>query len=129
MLTKLEADDGIIIKMSDGSTYKGDILVGADGACSTVRQRLFDRLKNEGRLCKGDREHLPYRSVCLAGQTRALDPSELPQFNNKSLCEFHAVIEDGRPYTVSSNSVYVKHSHTAISSLNSNADTLLILAG
>ncbi|KAG0285169.1 hypothetical protein BGZ96_010527 [Linnemannia gamsii] len=100
MQTKLEADDGIIIKMSDGSTYKGDILVGADGACSTVRRRLFDRLKNEGKLCKEDREHLPYRSVCLAGQTRTLDSSELSQLNNKSLCDFHAVIGDKRSYTV-----------------------------
>ncbi|KAF9127504.1 hypothetical protein BGX30_014771 [Mortierella sp. GBA39] len=99
MLTKLEADDGIIIKMSDGSTYKGDILVGADGACSTVRQRLFDRLKNEGKLCKGDREHLPFRTVCLVGQTRALDPMEFPQLQN-SLCEFCAVLGDKRIYTV-----------------------------
>lgn len=114
MLTKLEADDGIIIKMSDGSTYKGDILVGADGACSTVRQRLFDRLKNEGKLCKGDREHLTYRSVCLMGQTRTLDSSELTQLSNKSLCEFHAVIGDKRPYTVSSKFAYVKHRHIDI---------------
>lgn len=101
MLTKLEADDGIIIKMSDGSTYKGDILVGADGACSTVRQRLFDRLKNEGKLCKGDREHLPFRTVCLVGQTRALNPVEFPQLQ-RSLCGFCAVIGDKRAYTVSS---------------------------
>lgn len=99
MLTKLEADDGIIIKMSDGSTYKGDILVGADGACSTVRQRLFDRLKNEGKLCKGDREHLPFRTVCLVGQTRALNPVEFPQLQ-RSLCGFCAVIGDKRAYTV-----------------------------
>ncbi|KAF9080090.1 hypothetical protein BGX23_002652, partial [Mortierella sp. AD031] len=85
--------------MSDGSTYKGDILVGADGACSTVRQLHFDRLKNEGKLCKGDREHLPFRSIWLAGRTPVPDPVKASEVNT-SHCDFYAVARDKRPYTV-----------------------------
>ncbi|KAG0204215.1 hypothetical protein BGX33_008657 [Mortierella sp. NVP41] len=96
MLTKLEADDGIIIRMSDGSIYKGDILVGADGAYSTVRQRLYERLKIAGILCKSDREDLPFRSTCLVGQTRVLDPRDFPQLN-KPLCDFYSTLGDKRP--------------------------------
>ncbi|KAG0373978.1 hypothetical protein BGX24_010987 [Mortierella sp. AD032] len=99
LVTKLEANDGIIIRMSDGSTYKGDILVGADGAYSTVRHRLLDRLKNENRLCPADREPLPFRTVCLAGQTQTLDPVEFPQIRG-ALCDF-AIVCDKRPCTIS----------------------------
>ncbi|KAF9904125.1 hypothetical protein EC991_003002 [Linnemannia zychae] len=99
LVTKLDANDGIIIRMSDGTTYKGDILVGADGAYSTVRHRLLDRLKNENRLSPGDREALPFRTVVLAGQTQTLDPTEFPQIR-KALCDF-SIVCDKRPCTVS----------------------------
>jgi 2-polyprenyl-6-methoxyphenol hydroxylase-like FAD-dependent oxidoreductase len=33
--------DGIVAKTSDGSSYKGDILVGADGNHSTVRDEMW----------------------------------------------------------------------------------------
>ncbi|KAF9120512.1 hypothetical protein BGW39_011312 [Mortierella sp. 14UC] len=99
LVTKLEANDGIIIRMSDGTTYKGDILVGADGAYSTVRHRLMDRLKNENRLCPGDREALPFRTVVLAGQTQTLDPEEFPQIK-EALCDF-SIVCDRRPCTIS----------------------------
>ncbi|OBT85982.1 hypothetical protein VE02_06383 [Pseudogymnoascus sp. 03VT05] len=34
--------DGVVVKTSDGSSYQGDILVGADGNHSTVRDRMSD---------------------------------------------------------------------------------------
>jgi 2-polyprenyl-6-methoxyphenol hydroxylase-like FAD-dependent oxidoreductase len=39
-------DNGVIVKTSDGSSYKGDILVGADGIHSTVRGEMW-RIANE----------------------------------------------------------------------------------
>lgn len=39
-------DDGVIAKTSDGSSYKGDILVGADGIHSTVRAEMW-KIANE----------------------------------------------------------------------------------
>lgn len=39
-------DDGVVVKVFDGSTYKGDILVGADGIHSSVRGEMW-RIANE----------------------------------------------------------------------------------
>lgn len=39
-------DDGVIVQTSDGSIYKGDILVGADGIHSIVRGEMW-RIANE----------------------------------------------------------------------------------
>ncbi|KAF7549510.1 hypothetical protein G7Z17_g6330 [Cylindrodendrum hubeiense] len=39
-------DDGVVVKTSDGSSYKGDILVGADGIHSTVRGEMW-KIANE----------------------------------------------------------------------------------
>lgn len=34
-------DDGVVVKTSDGSSYKGDILIGADGIHSSVRGEMW----------------------------------------------------------------------------------------
>lgn len=39
-------DDGVAVQTSDGFTYTGDILIGADGIHSTVRGEMW-RLANE----------------------------------------------------------------------------------
>lgn len=39
-------DDGVVVQTSDGSTYTGDILIGADGIHSAVRGEMW-RLANE----------------------------------------------------------------------------------
>jgi 2-polyprenyl-6-methoxyphenol hydroxylase-like FAD-dependent oxidoreductase len=40
--------DGIIAHCSDGSSYKGDIIIGADGAHSSVRQSMWQHMKDDG---------------------------------------------------------------------------------
>lgn len=34
-------DDGVLVQTADGSTYRGDILIGADGIHSTVRKEMW----------------------------------------------------------------------------------------
>ncbi|KAG0325426.1 hypothetical protein BG004_003225, partial [Podila humilis] len=75
----LENDLGVTITCSDGTAYHGDVLVGADGAYSVVRQHLFKVLKEQNRLPKSDDVPLPFDSVCLVGQTEVLDPEEFPE--------------------------------------------------
>jgi 2-polyprenyl-6-methoxyphenol hydroxylase-like FAD-dependent oxidoreductase len=48
-------DDQAIVSCSDGSKYQSDIVVGADGAYSGVRQSPFKSLKKEGRLLASDK--------------------------------------------------------------------------
>lgn len=39
-------DGGVVVKTTDGSSYHGDILVGADGIHSTVREEMW-RIANK----------------------------------------------------------------------------------
>ncbi|KAG0029241.1 hypothetical protein BGZ81_003989 [Podila clonocystis] len=67
-----------MIRCNDNKTHHGDILVGADGAYSAVRQHLFKVLKGKKLLPSSDEGDLPFDWVCLVGQTEVLDPEDFP---------------------------------------------------
>ncbi|KAG0012507.1 hypothetical protein BGZ82_002576, partial [Podila clonocystis] len=71
-------DLGVMIRCNDNETHHGDILVGADGAYSAVRQHLFKVLKGKNLLPPSDEGDLPFDWVCLVGQTEILDPEDFP---------------------------------------------------
>ncbi|KAF9376505.1 hypothetical protein CPC16_000159 [Podila verticillata] len=81
----------VMVRCADNSAYHGDILVGADGAYSAVRQHLYKQLKAVGKLPSSDDVTLPYSCVCLVGQTVPLDPEEFPHLK-EDLCQFNAVL-------------------------------------
>ncbi|KAF9417144.1 hypothetical protein BGZ94_010025 [Podila epigama] len=81
----------VTIRCSDNSVYQGDILVGADGAYSAVRQQMFKDLKLENKLPACDDVELPFSCVCLVGQTAPLDPEEFPALK-QSDCESNSVL-------------------------------------
>ncbi|KAF9124985.1 hypothetical protein BGW39_007751 [Mortierella sp. 14UC] len=93
-----EQEDKITIQTADNSTYEGDILVGADGAYSSVRQSLHEKLKKEGKLPESDQEDLPFSCTCLVGQTKVLDPEEFPVVKER-LCKFMTVLGNDKPYS------------------------------
>ncbi|KAG9064186.1 hypothetical protein KI688_003374 [Linnemannia hyalina] len=80
VLTISEKEERVKIHTADKCTYEGDILVGADGAYSAVRQRMYEALRQEGRLPKSDQEDLPFHSTCLVGQTTPVDFADFPEF-------------------------------------------------
>ncbi|KAG0209570.1 hypothetical protein BGX33_005465 [Mortierella sp. NVP41] len=82
ILTISEKEDKVHIHAADSTIYKGDILVGADGAYSAVRQRLYEALLKEGKLPKADQEELPFSCICLVGQTKPLDLDEFPHLKD-----------------------------------------------
>jgi len=90
----------VTVRTSDNAAYESDILVGADGAHSTVRQHMYEALKTEGKLPKSDQEDLPFSCTCLVGQTRVLDPEEFPLLR-EPVCQFLSVMSDDKPYSVS----------------------------
>ncbi|KAG0369308.1 hypothetical protein BC939DRAFT_476897 [Gamsiella multidivaricata] len=86
-----ETVDHVVVKCSDDSQYQGDIVVGADGAYSGVRQSLFKKLEGEGQLPKSDTQDLTYGWVCTVGLTKAMDPEKYP-FLKDDVSRFSQVI-------------------------------------
>ncbi|KFH66038.1 hypothetical protein MVEG_08139 [Podila verticillata NRRL 6337] len=98
VLSFVQGENGVMIRCSDDSTYDGNILVGADGAHSAVRQHLYAALKKDKRLPASDDVPLPYTYVCLVGQTEPLDPEEFPDLQ-LPLSQFKAVLENNNTYS------------------------------
>jgi 2-polyprenyl-6-methoxyphenol hydroxylase-like FAD-dependent oxidoreductase len=95
-----EKEDKVTVHLANNSTFEGDIIVGADGAYSAVRQRMYEQLRVKGALPKSDQEELPFSCTCLVGQTKVLDPEEYP-IVKEPLCQFRSVFGDEKPFTVS----------------------------
>ncbi|KAF9331489.1 hypothetical protein BG006_005634 [Podila minutissima] len=91
VLSFQESENQIQVHTSDNSLYHGDILVGADGAYSAVRQHLYKTLKATDDLPKSDDVALPYKCVCLVGQTDVLSPDEFPEVG-KDVCQFSSIL-------------------------------------
>ncbi|KAF9927651.1 hypothetical protein FBU30_002990 [Linnemannia zychae] len=93
-----EMIDGVRIQFHDGSIAHGTILVGADGAYSTVRQNLYCRLREEKRLSESDDVPLPYSSVALVGRTHSLDVNLYPNVGTDD-CQFINILGRDKPYS------------------------------
>ncbi|KAK3813827.1 MAG: hypothetical protein JOS17DRAFT_761056 [Linnemannia elongata] len=98
VLNITEEDDKVTVHTNDNGMHVGDIVVGADGAYSAVRQRMYDRLKAKGELPKSDQEDLPFSCTCLVGQTRPLDPEKYPIIKEET-CVFPTVLGKDRPFS------------------------------
>ncbi|KAF9536553.1 hypothetical protein EC957_010483 [Mortierella hygrophila] len=98
VLNITEEDDKVTIHTNDNGMHVGDIVVGADGAYSAVRQRMYDRLKAKGELPKGDQEDLPFSCTCLVGQTRVLDAEKYPIIK-EPICVFPTVLGADKPFS------------------------------
>ncbi|KAG9071619.1 hypothetical protein KI688_005832 [Linnemannia hyalina] len=107
VLKIVEGEDKIMVYTSDNGVNEGDIVVGADGAYSAVRQRLYEQLKVKGELPESDHEDLPFSTTCLVGQTESLDPEEFP-IVKEQYCQFLAMLGKDKPFTVSKKQATVR---------------------
>ncbi|KAG0055386.1 hypothetical protein BGZ83_008778 [Gryganskiella cystojenkinii] len=89
--------NGVRVECADGSIFEGDILVGADGAYSPVRQGLYKQLKQNNSLPSADDQPLPYNCICLLGQTVPLDPEEYPSLKEEE-CIYNSMDSINAPY-------------------------------
>lgn len=67
VISLLQNENGVMIRCSDNSTHHGDILVGAGGAYSAVRQNLHAHIKDKGKFLKSDDVVLVYSRVLPRG--------------------------------------------------------------
>ncbi|KAF9429684.1 hypothetical protein BGZ76_001142 [Entomortierella beljakovae] len=95
--TPSEYSDRVMVRCSDGTYYYGEVLVGADGASSAVRQSLFRQLKEEGLLPKADQEEQQYRQVSLLGITNPQSSKKYPDLN-EPFSNFRIVLNRNSPY-------------------------------
>ncbi|KAF9961312.1 hypothetical protein BGZ65_010952 [Modicella reniformis] len=88
VLSILQDEHKVTVKTSDGLSYDADILIGADGAYSAVRQNLYKQLTKEGQLPQSDSEQLKVCHCSVLGTTSSLDPKKFPKLkDNFSHCD------------------------------------------
>ncbi|KAH7051615.1 hypothetical protein BKA57DRAFT_503384 [Linnemannia elongata] len=78
VVSVIQTKDDVTISCADGTSYNGDILVGADGAYSGVRQEMFKQMQEENVLPVSDTQELNKGYVCMVGTTCPLDPTDYP---------------------------------------------------
>ncbi|KAG0204437.1 hypothetical protein BGX28_003619 [Mortierella sp. GBA30] len=98
VLSMMQNENGVMIRFSDGTSADGDILVGADGAHSAVRQSLYKQIQKVGKLPSTDSEALPYSCVCLAANSSTLDIEKFPELKDP-MCRFNNIVAQDRPYS------------------------------
>ncbi|KAF8986349.1 hypothetical protein BGZ46_005534 [Entomortierella lignicola] len=82
VLKSEEKEGKVTIHCSDNTSYDGDIIVGADGAYSGVRQSLYKRLDEMGVLPKSDMEELNIGHVAVLGIAVPEDTEKYPQLKD-----------------------------------------------
>ncbi|KAF9187719.1 hypothetical protein BGZ50_001780 [Haplosporangium sp. Z 11] len=95
---------GIAITCSDNSSYFGDILVGADGAYSAVRQSLYRNLEETKELPFKDSQGLKIGYMTMVGTTDPLDDATYEHLKD-NFTHFSFIIGKGKPYTWSTFTV------------------------
>ncbi|KAG0286634.1 hypothetical protein BGZ96_009286 [Linnemannia gamsii] len=94
----LQNPNGASCKCSDGSTYYGDIIVGADGSHSLTRDRMYTHLRELGKLTDADMEPSCYEHLSIGGTTRPLDKGFYPGAHEPT-AEMHAIYTKDAPYS------------------------------
>ncbi|KAF9964374.1 hypothetical protein BGZ70_006556 [Mortierella alpina] len=99
ILSTSQTEEGVMVRCSDNSIYHGDILVGADGAYSSVRQCMHKSLKEKGLLSKADSQQLKFDQHCVVGITDPLSAEKYPILRDQT-CDVYGIMGSKRPYTV-----------------------------
>ncbi|KAF8965992.1 hypothetical protein BGZ46_000468 [Entomortierella lignicola] len=93
---KTEEKEGkVIIHCSDNTSYVGDILVGADGAYSGVRQNMYKQMDAKGILPKSDLEDFSINYITMVGVANPPNPEKYPQLKDKNSSFNQVLFGDG----------------------------------
>ncbi|KAF9954679.1 hypothetical protein BGZ72_004407 [Mortierella alpina] len=98
VLSLQQNENGAMLRFSDNSTHHGDIIIGADGAYSGVRQSLYKELSEKGELPKSDSEGLSLNYLCMLGTSDPMDPVQYPKLKDHS-SHLTQIMGDGTAYS------------------------------
>ncbi|KAG0340463.1 hypothetical protein BG004_006397 [Podila humilis] len=83
VLSYTQTERGVDVRCSDNSLYHADIIVGADGAYSAIRQIMYKDPEVAPSIAATEKGSLPFKCVCLVGQTIPLDPEDFPHLDER----------------------------------------------
>ncbi|KAF9100049.1 hypothetical protein BGX27_000493 [Mortierella sp. AM989] len=90
-----ESQDKVIVHCSNNAKHEADILVGADGAYSAVRQSLYKSMDEKGTLPKKDLESLDIWHIAMVGVAKPPNPEKYPGLS-EGRTRFHQVVGEGK---------------------------------
>ncbi|KAF9436497.1 hypothetical protein BGZ76_003752 [Entomortierella beljakovae] len=98
ILNTEEKEGKIFIHCADSTSYSGDILIGADGAYSGVRQSMYKQMDEKGLLPKVDLEGFSIGYTVIVGIAKG-DPEKFPVLKD-DLSQFSQIVynEDSNCY-------------------------------
>ncbi|KAG0311566.1 hypothetical protein BGZ97_011801 [Linnemannia gamsii] len=99
ILSTARTEFGVLVRCADNSAYEGDILVGADGAYSSIRQNMYKELKDKKMLPRSDSKPLKFDQNIVVGITDELDPEKYSALR-QDFAEIHGIIGNKAPYTM-----------------------------
>ncbi|KAI1316542.1 hypothetical protein EDD11_009881 [Mortierella claussenii] len=94
----LQNPNGVSCKCADGSTYYGDIIVGADGTQSTTRYCMYKHLAEQGKLPESDLEGSVHEHVSISGVSDPLDVNVYPTVVDEE-SEFSVIYTKETPHS------------------------------
>ncbi|KAF9169341.1 hypothetical protein BGX21_002877 [Mortierella sp. AD011] len=93
---RIEEKEGKVhIHCSDNTSYTGDILVGADGAYSGVRQSMYKLMEGKGILPKVDQEDFVINYTTIVGVATPSDPEKYPKLKGEDSSFNQVIYGDG----------------------------------
>ncbi|KAF9921355.1 hypothetical protein FBU30_008640 [Linnemannia zychae] len=98
VLSLSKTKTGTQINCSDNTSYEADIIVGADGAYSSIRQNIYRKMAEMGTLPSSDAKEMAMPYLCMVGTTIPRDPERYPQLKDYHT-HIHHVIGDSTPYS------------------------------
>lgn len=96
----IETPSEVRVVCADGSEYSGDILVGADGAYSTVREIVYKSLSAQDKLPATDTKPMELTHVVVLGVSEPMDPVKYPRLMDH-FSTFEMTLFRDKPLSVS----------------------------
>ncbi|KAF9998229.1 hypothetical protein BGZ79_008094 [Entomortierella chlamydospora] len=90
-----EKEGKVHIHCSDNTSYAGDILVGADGAYSGVRQSMYKLMNEKGILPKEDLEDFAINYTNIVGVATPSNPERYPKLKEGDASFNQVIYGDG----------------------------------